>query len=469
MKNHISTFAQDLDAYMREHNLAPANASLLLAVSGGVDSMVLFRLLRELAPAWGWRLSVAHFNHHLRGVESEQDEHFVQRQCTAWGLTAHVAGADAAAWSKENGHSVETGCRILRYRFLQQLADSLGYDRIVTAHNSNDQAETVLDHLLRGSGVTGLAGIPCQRDRIIRPLLFCDRARIQAFAETQQVPYREDSSNTDLSYRRNRLRWQLLPQLQEHYNPQIHRVLARMAENFAEVEEYLLVMAKQALSECRIEQNDDKIILDCKLFLPYFTILKKYLLRLCLQHLHFDERVLDNALFDKVLSGFCRQIGGYYYEIDHAVFFEKHNDVLVIGRIPDDALVQKMAPFPGEYPLWDGWVLTASASAEKIESILQNKDAQRVWIDGEKLHAPLTMRIAATGDRFHPLKLSGSQSLADFFINQKIPRYQRRRIPLLCCGDQIVWVCGYRLDDRFKVAPHSKLIYELRLARQREF
>ena len=150
-------------------------------------------------------------------------------------------------------------------------------------------------------------------------------------------------------------------------------------------------------------------------------------------------------------------------------FFEKHNDVLVIGRIPDDALVQKMAPFPGEYPLWDGWVLTASASAEKIESILQNKDAQRVWIDGEKLHAPLTMRIAATGDRFHPLKLSGSQSLADFFINQKIPRYQRRRIPLFCCGDQIVWVCGYRLDDRFKVAPHSKLIYELRLARQREF
>ncbi len=465
-KKRRSTFAKELDAFVHKHELAACGDRLLVAVSGGVDSMVLCWLLRELAPAWNWHMEVAHFNHHLRADESDEDERFVQRQCSAWGLMVHSDGEDVAQWSKRNGHSIESGARILRYRFFQQLAASGHFDRIVTAHNRDDQAETVLDHFLRGSGVTGLAGIPVKRHRIIRPLLFADRARIQTFADNQKIDYRVDSSNSELAFRRNRLRLQLLPQLQEQYNPQIHHALARTAENLTEVEEYLLAGAEQCLSECRMAQKDDKIILDCKLFLPYFTILKKYLLRLCLQQLAIDERILDNTLFGKVLSGFYRQIGSFYHEIDHAVFFEKCRDELIIGRVPAVAAPLTIARL-GEYRLWDNWVLTVSSSVDS-EHIRNNKDPQCIWIDGEKLHLPLTVRTVCNGDRFQPLNMAGSQSLADFFINQKIPRHQRRRIPLLCSGDQIVWVCGYRLDDRFKITAQSKVVYQVRLAKQRE-
>jgi len=467
MKKSQSDLLQACRTYLQLHGLVQPGQSVLVAVSGGVDSMVLCALLRELADPMAFRLAVAHYNHHLRGIESNDDEQFVLRMAAEWDLTVHAGGADVAGWSAEQGQSVETGARILRYRFLLDLAEKMGYDRVATGHNADDQAETVLDHFLRGAGVTGLCGIPRRRDRIIRPLLFADRRWINTFAEERAVPFRRDSSNEDQSYRRNRLRHDLLPYLQQ-YNPRIHRTLVRLSGNMAEVDEYLTAMAEKAFGECCIQAEGDKIILDCQLFLAYFIILKKYLLRLCLSKLVAGEFFFDHTLYDRALSVLSGPGDHAYAVLDSRVFIEKAGKDLIIGRSPLPCAEVRIDRLQGSFPMWDGRRLQIMAANEPLSSIRRNQDLRRVWVDGDKLTLPLYLRPMRDADRFRPLHLAGSKSLSDFFIDEKIPRHLRRRIPILWSGDQVVWVCGRRLDDRFKVTAETTRIYELKLAEQCE-
>ncbi|NLP09188.1 tRNA lysidine(34) synthetase TilS [bacterium] len=453
--------------YLQAHALVQPGQSVLVALSGGVDSMVLCALLRELSDSMAFRLAVAHFNHHLRGADSDEDEQFVLRMAAEWGLTAHSGGADVANWSADQGQSVETGARILRYQFLLDLAEKMSYDRVATGHNADDQAETVLDHFLRGAGVTGLCGMPRRRDRIIRPLLFADRRWISAFAEQHAVPFRRDSSNDDQAYRRNRLRHDLLPHLQQ-YNPRIRRTLTRLSGTMTEVDEYLNAMAEKAFGECCIQDEGGKIILDCQLFLAYFIILKKYLLRLCLSKLVDDEPFFDHALYDRALSILSGTGGQAYAVLGSRVFIEKVGKLLIIGRRPPPCAEVRIDRLQGTFPLWDGRRLRIFMANETLSTIRRNQDKKRAWVDGDKLTLPLTLRPMRDADRFRPLHLAGSKSLSDFFIDEKVPRHLRRRIPILWSGDQVVWVCGQRLDDRFKVTAETTRIYELRLAEQCE-
>jgi len=467
MRKSRTDLLQACRNYLQVHELVQPGQSVLLAVSGGVDSMVLCALLRELAGPMALRLALAHFNHHLRGAESDEDERFVLRMAAEWGFTVHTSGADVASWSDEQRQRVETGARILRYRFLLDLAEKMGYDRVATGHNADDQAETVLDHFLRGSGVTGLCGMPRRRERIIRPLLFADRRWISAFAEQHAVPFRRDSSNEDQAYRRNRLRHELLPYLQQ-YNPRIHRTLTRLSDNMAEVDEYLTAMAEKAFGECCIRAEGGKIILDCQLFLAYFIILKKYLLRLCLSKLVAGESFFDHALYDRALSIVSGTGDQAYAVLGSRVFIERAGKVLIIGRRPLPCAEVRIDQLQGCFPLWDGWRLSILAADEPLSSIRRNQDPKRVWVDGDKLTLPLYLRPMRDADRFRPLHLAGSKSLSDFFIDEKIPRHLRRRIPILWSGDQVVWVCGRRLDDRFKVTAETTRVYELKLVEQCE-
>jgi len=467
MKKNSSKLFQHLQNCIKQYQLVQPGQQVLVAVSGGVDSMVLLSLMQEVALHWSLRLAAAHFNHHLRDIESTEDEAFVRRYCEGWALPLHSGEAQVATWCTVQRCSVETGARILRYRFLFQLADEHGFDRVATGHTADDQAETVLDHFLRGCGVTGLAGMRRQRERLIRPLLFANRQQILDYAVEKNIPFREDRSNYDLRIHRNRLRHELLPHLQQ-YNPQIHRTLVRLADKMAEVEEYLSAMAQSALAECLVSEGDDKIILDCQLFLAYFTILKKYLLRLCLKKLGQDERLWDNILYDKVLSLLSRSEQSYYRQLNDQVFFSRSGDRLTIGCSGEAWGEVTMDRLGGSLVRWGDWQLSMVEDRTALATIYQNRDPNQAWVSGDQLNWPLCLRSARPGDRFRPLHLAGSKTLSDFFIDEKIPRHQRRRIPVLWSGDQVVWVCGRRLDDRFKVTAETKTIYALRLTKQRE-
>ena len=418
MRKSRTDLLQACRNYLQVHELVQPGQSVLLAVSGGVDSMVLCALLRELAGPMALRLALAHFNHHLRGAESDEDERFVLRMAAEWGFTVHTSGADVASWSDEQRQSVETGARILRYRFLLDLAEKMGYDRVATGHNADDQAETVLDHFLRGSGVTGLCGMPRRRERIIRPLLFADRRWISAFAEQHAVPFRRDSSNEDQAYRRNRLRHELLPYLQQ-YNPRIHRTLTRLSDNMAEVDEYLTAMAEKAFGECCIRAEGGKIILDCQLFLAYFIILKKYLLRLCLSKLVAGESFFDHALYDRALSIVSGTGDQAYAVLGSRVFIERAGKVLIIGRRPLPCAEVRISA-AGLLPLWDSWRLVSWLRTSRFLHPPQSGSKARVggWRQAD---AALVSATHARCRPFSAVAFGGQQIAVRFFYRRKNP------------------------------------------------
>ena len=210
----MQTMMMNIQAFAKEWDMLPPGALILCAVSGGRDSMALLHLLTALAEEGGFRVHAAHFNHHLRPT-ADRDEDFVRRWCGDRGIPLTCGGGDAAAFAKAAGTSLEDGARQLRYRFLEETADQVGAARIATAHHREDNAETVLLHLLRGAGLQGLSGIPPVRGKIVRPLLEAGRADIDAYVERNGLPYVEDESNRDTAYTRNRLRLEVLPLLEE--------------------------------------------------------------------------------------------------------------------------------------------------------------------------------------------------------------------------------------------------------------
>ena len=240
------------DELIRKYAMLPAGSHVLCAVSGGADSMCLLHWLCELRGQLGIRLSAAHFEHGLRGDESRRDALFTEEQCRHLGVFCAVGHGDAAAYAAEKKIGIEDAARTLRYRFLEQTAEELGCDRIATAHNLNDNAETVLMNLLRGSGTRGLAGIPPVRGRIVRPLLQTDREEIEAFLREKGIPHIEDSSNGSDAYLRNRIRHRLLPLLTEE-NPGVLRAIGRTAELLREDDACLCREAEAFLREHRRE------------------------------------------------------------------------------------------------------------------------------------------------------------------------------------------------------------------------
>lgn len=239
---------------IEQYNMLPEGSSVLCAVSGGADSMCLLHWLHALQQERRFRLYAAHFEHGIRGDESLRDAAFTEEQCHRLGVPFTLGRGDVPAFAAQQKIGLEEAARVLRYRFLEETADRLGCDRIATAHNQNDNAETMLMNLCRGAGTRGLAGIPPVRGRLIRPLLATDRASIEAYLRENDIPHIEDSSNQDDRNTRNRIRHQLLPLLEE-MNPSVLAAFSRTASLLREDEEYLNRLAEEFLKEYRKENR----------------------------------------------------------------------------------------------------------------------------------------------------------------------------------------------------------------------
>lgn len=437
-----------------------------MAVSGGADSVVLLDLFARLQMEWQWDLSIAHFNHRLRGKESDEDQVFVEALGTRLKIPVHSEAQEVTAFCRENKLSIETGARELRYHFLERIAQEMDCQRVATGHTANDQAETVLDWMMRGAGVSGLAGIPIIRDRIIRPLLFATRAEILAHADGFGLAYREDSTNLDLTYRRNRIRHILLPLIKKEFNPRITSSLNRLSEIMTEVDSFLYNEATTAFLNCLKSQETDKIILDIIAFLAYFTTLQKYVLRHALEILGEDPRKLDFRTFDRILVLVQSHRLGKEIRLDSGMVIRLSRDAIVICK--PQAAVQgfDVTTIPGRYPLWQGMAFEINSEPKPLDQLVLHHSHNIEWVDAEKVTMPLHVRTFREGDHFHPLNLKGSKKLSDFFIDEKVPFYLRQSIPILECKTGIVWVGGYRLDDRYKVSENTKRVLRLALSKE---
>ena len=454
-------------AYINRYHLIAEGDHLILALSGGIDSMVLADLLLKSKADF----VVAHCNFHLRGEESDGDERFVYEFAEKHGIQCYVKHFDTEQYAADQGISIEMAARDLRYAWFEELRQQLGYDKIAVAHHADDQAETFFINLLRGAGLRGLKGMQPQNGVIIRPLLWASREQIHQYAVENQINWREDHTNAETVYLRNKIRNQLLPVFDE-LHPEARQGLYKSLEHLSSENELYRELLKEKLSQIVEEQdavsviarrNDEAIqinksfyvSLDC--FAALAMTQREQLLFEWLRQYGFNTDQC-HFIFEALETG----IGNTYYSPTHQLVIGRNElQLSEIKAVSDEEIQIEM----GEAEVLSPICLRFS-QVEKTSDFVINKSSDVAQLDFEKLQFPLTLRHWRHGDRFHPLGMKGSKLLSDFFVDQKFTEREKQNVWLLVSADgDILWVVGQRIDDRYKVSAETNSVFHCEMKR----
>ncbi len=446
---------------------------VVIAVSGGPDSLCLLDVLHSLAARHGLALSVAHLNHGLR-PEAAADASFVMKEAQRRGLDYVSETVDVRAAAAASRQSLETTARALRYAFLARVARQTGASQVAVAHSRDDQAETVLMHLLRGAGLRGLRGMLPRRAidetiMLIRPLLATTRAEILDYCAENGLWPRLDSSNADTTFARNRVRHELLPML-EGFNPNARSALARTAALAAGDYEIWLAAVQRLWSETVLVEpgNQERVAFDRSRWLGLGVAQQRALLRTAAERLTGDQDEVDFAPLEAATRFSRVARPGRSCALAAGLWLRIETERIVIGP---RAQMFDTYDWPGLVAgaLPAGWHLkidTVDASgwpAPQAEVVSR----WTVFVDAERLAQPVTLRARMPGDRFQPIDMAGrTVKLSDFFVNRKVPFVQRDAWPLLVCGQEIVWVVGLRLDERYRVTERTRQVTRLSVQRE---
>ena len=437
------TMLEQFKAYINRYNLIFEGDKLILALSGGIDSMVLTDLLLKAKVEF----VAAHCNFHLRGEESNGDEKFVREFAERHGVQCFVKHFETEKYAAEKGISIEMAARDLRYAWFKELRQQLGYDKIAVAHHADDQAETFFINLLRGAGLNGLKGMKPQNGVIIRPLLWVSREQIRKYAVENQILWREDHTNAESVYLRNKIRNQLLPAFDE-LQPEARQGLYKSLEHLSAENELYRDLLQEKLGQI-IEYNGDiqriphsAFLIQHSSFQLLFEWLRQYGFNT--DQCHF--------IYDAIGTG----VGNQYCSATHRLVIGR--DELQLFEIKEDTNEEIQIEIGEEEILLP--VHLCFAKLEKTPDFVIDKSPNVAQLDFNKLKFPLTLRRWRHGDRFHPLGMKGSKLLSDFFVDQKFTEWQKRNVWLLVSADgDILWVVGYRIDERFKVSNSTKTIF----------
>jgi tRNA(Ile)-lysidine synthase len=415
--------------------LGCAGKKILVAISGGIDSVALLDLLTRA----GYATGISHANFQLRGEESEGDEIFVRALGAAAGIPVFVERFDTAAYAGAHGLSTQMAARLLRYRWFKSVLERENYDCLATAHHLNDSLETTLLNLVRGTGLRGLSGIPRQAETIIRPLLSFTRQEIEAYAAQRGLRWREDSSNAHDHYRRNQIRHHVIPILKE-INPALEETHARTLRRLTAA----AFLAAQGLNQVRERyglRQGDNILISRRLAaeVPYpaavlFELISEYGFTLA----QCDAMVITR----EGRSGSVFLSPGFLLVVDRESF------ILSPQRTPwgETTLAE------GEHTAHLGpWSMTVDLVAGQTVSA----DPEVAFLDHQQLTFPLCWRQWKPGDAFHPLGMDHRKKISDFLIDKKIPVPDKNGVTVLESGGKIAWVVGHRIDDRFKVTDQT--------------
>lgn len=443
---------------VRDEDLIEPGDRVLVAVSGGIDSSLLLFLLDRIKSDIPMTLGVAHVNHGLRGPESERDEAFVRDLADRLSLACHVLRADVRSYARDSGLSTQHAGRDIRYRFFDEVCDREGYRKIAIAHNRDDQVETFLLRVIKGTGLNGLTAIPIRRGRIIRPLLRTYRAEIEACARRFSVPFIEDSSNAKETYERNFVRLNIMP-LMARINPRFREKVLLLLSDIVSVDALFEDEATEFLEEHgRLGEREGSVpVAPLRALHPEtrFRVISRMLGRLEPRFIALREHVklVEKSLFslrpnNEVALPHGMRVRRAYGTL---VFMKdapetEVGDVFEIGpgrnRIPPLGIALDVS-FPRERPE----TLRAGVTTPSATSV--------AFFDAGAVPA-LSLRTFRNGDRFVPLGMTRSVKLKDYFMARKIPAPRRKRIPLLLSGSDIMWVVGERMDERYKVKQDTR-------------
>ncbi|MGM9477863.1 tRNA lysidine(34) synthetase TilS [Pedobacter sp. GSP4] len=433
--------------FIEQEQLFTQGNRILLAVSGGKDSVLMLHLFKAI----GVNIGVAHCNFNLRADEAQRDEAFVSLLAGNLEVPFYVTHFDTKKYAAENKISTQMAARELRYNWFEEVRSSAGYDYIALAQHQNDAVETVLINLARGTGISGLHGILPKRDKLIRPLLFLDRQQINEIVEDKGIDFVEDSSNLSTHYTRNKLRLQVIPHLQE-INPNLEKTFAENISRFAEIETFLNLQVEKLAAKIFNRRTDG-------VYIALAEIAKlnpqKLLLYELLKPFGFGENVVQEILDSlKALSG------THFFSATHQAIINRQDLVIVAKNI---AVVANQFIHPAtENIVFANDEITMSFTDELKFEINPNK----AFVNADKLIFPMVLRKWQNGDKFIPLGMRNPKKVSDFFINEKVPLHLKASTPILVNGNgEIVWVVGMRQDNRYKLTTATKkvAIFELKI------
>ncbi len=424
-----------------QYQMCARGDTIVIGLSGGADSVALLHVMHTLAKEGGWRLQAVHVHHGLRAVEADVDASFSAEMARRMEIPCQVVFVDVAAEAKRRNMGTEEAGRLLRYRALEQAAGSDG--KIAVAHHANDQAETLLMHLCRGSGMQGLAGMAPVRGNLLRPLLFCSRQEIEAYCLAQGLSYCLDSTNQDMGYTRNRIRHQALPLLEEIYHGSSAH-LAETAELLAVEHDLLQQLAAEAFEKAK--QAGVQTALSCPALMRMHTALRRRVLRMAVEEVLGNTDQMSRAHL-RAVEGLLEKQSGSSVQITKGMTVRRQYDWLLFQK-------QKKQTTVYAYPLPIGTEVLVKEAGIRIQTgIFTEKNAEFVLDDCTKLldydtiTQALCCRTRRAGDR---IRLpGGTKKLKAFLIDEKIPADRRAEMPLIACGEEIVWIYGGRVSEKF--------------------
>jgi len=432
--------------YIHQKKLCNASEKILVAVSGGIDSVVMLDLFSKI----NYHFSIVHCNFSLRGDESDMDEHFVKELAEKYNVDFFIKKFNTIKDAEKNGLSIQETARNLRYDWFDELAKQQGFDHIAVAHHFDDQVETFFINLLRGSGVTGLKGMPVKRGKIIRPLLFARRSEIVQHATDYKLGFREDSSNSSDKYLRNRIRHNILPEIEELSN-YFEIALTDSLEYLSEDDLLLKQIIQEKKNTIFIYKNNLLIIPMSKLkLLDNFDIWLYYLLK---------DLGFNRAVTDKIVALPEEKVGKIFYSESHQLLVDR-----------DQLIIREKVNEMNHKRKWHLRKRSISIPLKLKPSVIENDadlkfrtESKFAYFDFEKLEFPLLIRHWREGDYFIPFGMKGKKLVSDFLIDLKVNRFEKENTFVMLSGDDIIWVIGLRSSEKFKVTKQTKKIYQVQL------
>jgi len=436
--------------FIQSNRLCENHEKILIAVSGGLDSVVLLDLFHRS----GFQISIAHCNFMLRGEESNGDERFVKELAEKYKIRIFSKICDASTYAEKQKCSIQEAARELRYDWFEELCTEENFDKVAVAQHADDQIETFFINLLRGSGVKGLKGMPVKREGVIRPLLFAERSEIEKYAKERKLTFREDSSNLSDKYLRNQLRHYLLPQLEKIYknyrntigkslhflnedNQVIHQLLNEKKQHLFEHQADIINISIDRLTN----QND-------------WQLLTYYLL---------NDFGFNRDVSDSVCESIKNQsTGKLFFSDDHQLLVDRQYLILEKQQAARDHLyyIHKAGDE------LDGPFVLKSELLWNLPDLKIESDPAFAYFDLDKLTFPLVIRKWRTGDRFTPFGLKGSKLVSDYLVDEKINRFEKNKTYVIESGDKVIWVIGHRVSDDFKLTSETKKVLLFQLKQQ---
>lgn len=445
---------------IKKYGLIDRGDKVVIGVSGGPDSMALLYLLLDIKEDILFDIYVAHVNHGIRGKAADKDEEFVKSICEELNLPFYNKKVDMNKYAKEHNMTAEEAGRELRYGFFREVLQKHGEGKIAVAHNKNDQGETLIMRFMRGTGIDGLRGIPYKRGDIIRPLLDISREEIEIYVEENNIETRLDKTNLEPIYNRNKIRLELIPYIEENFNPNIIDTLARFSRLVSIDIDFLKGITEEIYEKIVKERGKDSIILDRKDLNLLHRSMKQRIIRAVLEEIQGSLQGFTEEHINNILKLALESETGKTINLIHNIVAKTSYENLIIEKKKTLEVKDYVYKLNINGTIYieelDIYLKTKVFTKEKCKIDFKNRFKK--YFDYDMISECLYVRNRRNGDRFNPLGMRGTKKLKDFFIDEKIPKEERDKVPLIVDGEDIVWILGYRISNKYKITEKTKKV-----------